>query len=230
MPLNERQESIVKLLQKKKRASVKFLSAHFYVSEMTVRRDLKALETQGLIQRYSGGALYTEDDVYLPIETRRSLHVKEKELLSREAKKYLFDFAFVYIDSSSTCSHLIPLLSEYRGITLISNSVRNILLASRFNIKCLLVGGFYYPHDMCTVGSYANELLLNINPDIAFFTTCGISDDGIISDMDENQTAVRKTVMKNSSKNIFLFDSTKKNKKYVHTLCRAEDADAVIMI
>ncbi len=65
--------------------------------------------------------------------------------------------------------------------------------------------------------------------DVAFFTSLGISDDGIISDEDEQQAAVRKAVMKNSGKNIFLFVNAKKGKKYLHTLCNAEDVDYIIM-
>ena len=83
---------------------------------------------------------------------------------------------------------------------------------------------------MCTVGSYTDEFLQNINVDIAFFSSCAISDDGIISDIDCAQTSVRRTVMQNSHKNLFFFSEEKLHKKCVYTLCRAEDADEIIYI
>lgn len=230
MIINERQEKMLEFLKREKRASVKKLSARFFVSDMTVRRDLKELNEAGYIKRYRGGAVYSADDHSLNIEARKLLRSGEKDSLSKEAKKYLSDSMTVFIDSSSTCTYIIPLLSEYNEITMITNSVQNLLEASKYHIKCIFAGGDYYERDMCTVGSYPEEFLRGINSDIAFFSALGISDDGIISDSDEKQTAVRKTVIQNCKKNIFLFDSTKLHKKYAFTLCRREDAGGIIIL
>lgn len=230
MVLNERQEKMIEYLKSEKHASVRKLSSYFFVSEMTVRRDLKELNEAGYIKRYRGGAVYSVDDSFLPVEARKLFRTNEKDRLSKEAKKYLSDSKVIFIDSSSTCMYIIPLLSEYKEITVITNSVQNLLEASKYHIRCIFAGGDYYEHDMCTVGSRTEEFLRSINADIAFFSALGISDDGIISDSDFNQTAVRKTVMKNCKKNIFLFDSTKQHKKYAFTLCRSEEAGGIIIL
>ncbi len=76
--LSERQEKILQILKEKHRASVVFLSKTLFVSEMTVRRDLKALEVSGYIERYNGGAVYSEDEIRLPLYCRDKLHNREK--------------------------------------------------------------------------------------------------------------------------------------------------------
>lgn len=228
--LNERRQDILEFMKKEKRASVKKLAEIFFVSEMTIRRDLKELDEQNYLKRYNGGAVYCGNKTLLPIEARKFLNAKEKNMLSKRAEKYLSDSLTVFVDSSSTCMYIIPLLADYKNISLITNSVQNLLVAAEHHIQCSVAGGDYYEHDMCMIGSETENYLRNINADIAFFSALGLSDDGIISDIDKRQTAVRKTVMENSKKNLFMFEREKLHKKFPYTLCRTDMADDIIMI
>lgn len=68
--MNDRQSRLIGYLKEQKRASVKKPAARFYVSEMTVRRDLKELELQGYLKRYNGGTVtsifeYGGDDYFV---------------------------------------------------------------------------------------------------------------------------------------------------------------------
>lgn len=228
--LKNRQNEIFEYLKSNKKASVNKLAKKFFVSEMTIRRDLKELEIGGYIKRYNGGAIYDEKETVLPFEARRLLHAKEKKLIVEKVREYLKDGITVFIDSSATCMYIIPLLSEYANIKLITNSLHCAIIAAKYHVSCLVSGGNLYERDMCNVGGFTQEFLSHINVDIAFFSSQGINNDGIISDSDEQQTLVRKTVMKNSLKNIFIFDSTKLNKKFLYTLCTANETNAIIMI
>ena len=229
MPLNDRQAEILGYLKKNKRLSVKKASEIFYVSEMTVRRDFKEMEKKGFIQRYNGGAVFSESGS-LPLEFRKMLRSKEKKLLSSKAKEHIKDGMSVYIDSSSTCLYVLPQLAEHKDITVVTNSVQCLITASEYNLKCIIAGGNFYKYDMCTVGSKTDEFLSGMNTDVGFFCVEGISDDGIISDGDELQTSARKAAMKNCGKIIFLFDETRQHKKCLYTLCKAGDADDIIII
>ena len=83
---------------------------------------------------------------------------------------------------------------------------------------------------MCLVGSIAEDYAKNINIDVAFMTTAAYSDDGIISDFDVRQTAMRKIIMKNSEKAVFLFEKNKIGKKLTYTLCRKEDENVTVLL
>ena len=229
MILNERQNAILELLKTEERVSVKVLSQRFFVSEMTIRRDLKNMEQCGYLQRYNGGAVYMGNSS-LPVSVRKFTHLKEKKGLIENAKKYLRDFCTVFIDSSSICMYIIPLISEYKNIKIVTNSVQNLLAAAEYHIPCIICGGNYYEKDMCCIGGLADDFLRKINVDIAFFSSCGISEDGIISDVDEFQTAIRKIVIQNSEKNIFFFDKSKYGKKYIYTVCKSDEIDEVIIL
>lgn len=230
MNINHRQAEISEELKKEKRMSVSALARKFHVSEMTIRRDLKILEEKGCIKRYNGGAIFCSDEICLPIGYRKMLHAKQKAELAKRTKKFLGDSMNIFLDSSSTCSYIIPILSEYENIHIVTNSVQSTLAATEYNISCTLVGGNFYARDMCTVGSICDAFLQNINVDIAFFSSLGLSDDGLITDCDEFQNSVRKTVMKNCQTNIFLFDSHKLHKKYLYTLCCKDDVTELIIL
>ena len=229
MELNARQIDMAAYLKQNRCATVKKLAAHFYVSEMTVRRDLKELELRGYLKRYHGGAIIDSDSI-LPINIRKFTHFDDRDAIMKSAQKHLKDSMSVFLDSSSTCMYIIPAIAEFSNITIVTNSVQNVLLAQRYHINCVIAGGNYYGHDMCTIGSLAAEFLSEINVDAAFFSAQGISEDGIISDSNESQTAIRKIMMKNSKKNIILLDKSKLNSKYLYTLCKADDADEIIIM
>ena len=81
-----------------------------------------------------------------------------------------------------------------------------------------------------SVGSIAEQYASELNIDVAFMTTAAISADGVISDFDLRQTAVRRIVMKNARESVFLFERGKLDKKLTYTLCHREDATAVIVL
>ena len=82
---------------------------------------------------------------------------------------------------------------------------------------------------MCLTGAMTNQAAEEINVDIAFFSTQSFSDDGVISDSSQAQIEVRKYVMKNAKRSVFLFESSKLHKKSLHTLCSEADVFAVLL-
>ncbi|MBQ8415995.1 MAG: DeoR/GlpR transcriptional regulator [Clostridia bacterium] len=229
MKLSGRRKDIYDILCEKKRVSVAHLAKGLFVSEMTVRRDLAEMEKQGFLKRYRGGAILHDEMNLLPLSQRMFLEEEEKRELAQKAQKYLCDGISVYIDSSSTCQFIIPHIKKFSHVKIITNSVKAVLIASKLHLPCFLIGGEYYEQDMCLVGSVSEEIAARINVDVAFFTAQGFSEEGVISDSDIEQTSVRRIVMRNAKKRIFLFEKTKLGKKYLHTLCSAADADEVIL-
>lgn len=227
MQLNERQNQILEILQKKERASTSYLASRLYVSEMTIRRDLQEMEQNKLIARYHGGAMILEN--LYPIHLRKFVEAEEKREIAQKAKKYLRDNLVIYLDESSTCLYLIPHLKDYKNIKIITNSIHTMLELSQFHIPCTCTGGDYLPAEMCFIGSRTEEFLRTINPDLAFFSTLGISSEGLITDIAEHQLATRKIVLQNSRQSVFLYDSSKLNKIYPYTLCTRDEVTEVIV-
>ena len=229
MELNSRKKEILNILCAKGRVTVVELSKILYVSEMTIRRDLSEMEKGGYLRRCRGGAVLKISNREMPITERVYLDEDEKKALCQKCIPYLADGITVYLDSSSTCLYLIPHIQKYKNILIVTNSVQVVLSASSYHIPCLLIGGEYYEQDMCLVGSIAEQYAKDLNIDVAFFTTAAYSDDGVISDFDVRQTMIRKIILRNAKKSIFLFESSKTGQKMTYTLCRKEDVTEVII-
>ncbi len=228
MKLSDRQKNLLALLAKHQRMSVAKLAGALHVSEMTVRRDLSAMEKSGLLRRYHGGALAIDENFEQPIVVRSVSMDQEKKRLAQQAARYLSEDSCIFLDSSSTSSYLIPFIAALRRVTVITNSVRTLMLLSRSHIPCILLGGRYYENDMCLVGDMTEEVADMVNVDVAFFSCLGLSDEGLVTDIDEPQTFVRRRVMKRSALNVFLFDSSKRGRVYPYTVC-GPDSGAVII-
>ena len=229
MDNNDRKQDILNVLYKSGRVSVKTLSKTLYVSEMTIRRDLTEMEKGGYIKRYRGGAILKADAREMPITERFLIDANEKKRLCELCKPYLKDNLTIYLDSSSTCLYLIPLLTQYKNLLVVTNSVKALLNISSLHIPCTLIGGEYYEQDMCLVGSIAEQYAKDINIDVSFMTTAAYSNDGIISDFDVRQTSIRKIIIKNSKKTVFMFEKNKIGKKLTYTLCRKTDKNVDII-
>lgn len=229
MEFKDRKKDILDILYSTGRVSVSELAKKLFVSEMTIRRDLNEMEKHGVLKRYRGGAVLTTVSSDLPISQRFFVDENEKIHLSKKAINFLKDDLTIFIDSSSTCHYIIPYINKFKNVTIITNSVNALLIASKSEIPCILLGGRYYCQDMCFVGSIAEQYANDVNVDVAFFSSLGLSADGIISDSDIEQTMIRKIIMSHSKKNIFLFEKNKLNKIYLYTLCHKNDVDEVFI-
>lgn len=227
---NTRRQEILGILYEKGRASVGELSRTLFVSEMTVRRDLAELEREGYLKRYRGGAVLKTDSRELPIDARLLVDEAEKKELCARCEVFLKDGMTVFLDSSSTCLYIIPYLAKRKNILMVTNSVKALQNASALHIPTVLIGGEYYAQDMCLVGSIAEQYASELNIDVAFMTTAALGSDGVISDFDLRQTAVRRIVMKNAQACVFLFERSKRGKKLTYTLCHRDNATAVIVL
>lgn len=229
MENKDRKKDILDILYANGRVSVLELAKTLFVSEMTIRRDLSEMEKDGVLKRYRGGAVLTAVSSEMPISQRFFVDESEKIYLSKKAINFLSDDLTIFIDSSSTCHYIIPYINRFKNIAIVTNSVNALLIAPKSRIPCILIGGEYYDQDMCFVGSIAEQYANEVNVDVAFFSSLGLSEDGIISDRDIEQTMIRKIIMSHSKKNIFLFEKNKLNKTYLYTLCHKNDVDEVFI-
>jgi len=232
MKLTERQYDILKILKEEGKGSVAGLSEKLFVSEMTIRRDLTRLEHLRLVKRYRGGAVLVNSPTKMPIEMRMHLNDEEKRELAKMAEKYICDEQLIFLDSSSTCFYLIPILKKYKKITVITNSVSGLLKLSEAGICCASTGGYYYDTDMCFVGEETIAFIQNYRFDIAFFSAMNFDQKKkCFYDDDIKQTLVRRAAIETSKKNIFLFDSAKLNAENgKHLVCKPELIDDILFI
>lgn len=225
----ERQEEIIKILEKSKSISVTKLAKLLYVSQPTIRRDLSLLEEQGKVQRTHGGVVLRKlSDAEIPLMFREEQNNASKKSIAEKASKLISDGDVIFLDASSTVSYLIPHLERFNDIVVVTNSPKTSMKLGERNIKNYCTGGLLLMHSVAFVGSEAEKFITNINADIFFFSSRGYTENGMITDSSEREVAVKKAMLKNSKKSYYLCDSSKKNQKYAFNICDVEDVDGII--
>lgn len=229
MFFNERYDAIVRILKEKSTASVHLLSKELFVSEPTVRRDLKKLEEQGIIKRTFGGAVLSEVlNKEIPLSLRERENMSAKDCIAKEAAKYIRDGQVIFLDASSTVYRIVKYLASFSNITVITNSPKTSLRLAELKIRSFCTGGMLLENSIAYVGTYAENFIKNFNADVFFFSSRGISADGKITDSSIEESDLRRTMMQNSKKNIFLCTSDKIGKRFFYNLTDVSEIDRVI--
>lgn len=229
MSFFERQNKILSFLKQKQFSTVKELSKEIYSSESSVRRDLKILEANGLVKQVYGGVVLPEyAKSVVPIKLRDNYNSTIKEQLAKQASKYFFDGATVIMDGSSTVRRIIKYLNTYRNIKIITNNLHiiNECVSPEITIYC--TGGRFLSKSNIFVGSTAENFLKTINADLLFFSSQAISNDGEITDISEDETALRQVMLSRAKKKYFLCDSSKIGLKQTFSVCTKDDLDDII--
>lgn len=224
MITSERQDNILKLIQEEKYCTIDFLAKKFFVAPITIRRDLTLLESAGLVKRSHGGVSLPESqnrEVPYDLRARTNFHVKAE--LGKRAAALLKDGDTVFMDASSTVRHIADYITSEQNLTIITNSMKIMEKLTEKHICCYLTGGKLLENSFALVGKIAEESIENLYADVFFFSSQGISEDGVVTDFSESETRLRCLMMKHSKRNVFLFDDSKIGKRFMYKVCDMAD-------
>ena len=221
-----RLDSILEYLRENRNATVADLARRLYASEATIRRDLSALEQRGLLRRLHGGAVLTDDvRAEVPLAVRAQQNTRAKREIAAEAARCLEDGQVIFLDASSTALCLLRHLENYQNLTIVTNGLRTAEALSRLPHKTFCTGGLMLHNSSAFVGSYAEDFIRHFNADVFFFSSRGLSDDGMITDASQEENAVRQAMRAASRRHIFLCDDSKIGKTYCYNLCHVREVD-----
>ncbi len=225
----DRQQSILDYLKNKHSATIKELAHTIYVSEASIRRDIEKLENLGLVEKIYGGVVLTEfKNEVIPIDLRESANSKSKEKIAVKAAKLVNDGDTVMLDSSSTARKICKYLVNKRNVRIITNNMRVCNELKNSDIEIFVSGGVFSKKRECFIGGFAEEFIKSVHADILFFSTSGISKTGEITDISEDEINLRKLMIKQTKKRIFLCDKTKIGVISSFKVCDKKDIDMVI--
>ena len=218
----ERQEIILSTLTAKRFCSVKALAEQLYVAPITVRRDLEEMETAGLLKRCHGGASVLDfANREVPFDLRSRENTSAKARIGQKAVSLLCHGDTVFLDASTTVSHLADHITAEQDLTIITNSIRVQEKLKGRGIKCYLTGGMLLENSYALVGHIAEQTISSLFADICFFSSQGFTEEGLITDFSEDETRLRKCMIANAKRSVFLYDHTKLGKRFLFKVCDA---------
>lgn len=141
----QRRHRIVQLLQSQGEVSVEQLVQLFETSEVTIRKDLTALEANGVLVRRYGGAILMPQEL---IDESQDEPLSNRKLaIAKYAAGRIADHNRIIIDSGSTTAALIHQLNKKQGLVVMTNSlsVATQLRALENEPTLLMTGGLGTP-------------------------------------------------------------------------------------
>lgn len=215
--MHTRQDELLKQLLKRGRLSVDELALHFGVSDMTVRRDLQALELQGILTRTHGGCVLRSGQVMeRPFQEKVQQRRGAKEAIARAVVARLFDGESLYLDTGTTCAavaHLLP--GHRRDMQVFSNNLPAVLeLFGDNGIEVVVPGGALGHRSPDLTGGFGLEAISRLRFDSAVVGADAFDPDrGEFYSADLATAALSQAAQERAAQTFICVDSSKFKKR-----------------
>ncbi|MDG6828908.1 DeoR family transcriptional regulator [Glaesserella parasuis] len=168
----QRRQIIVGLVQEQGEVSVEYLAHLFETSEVTIRKDLTALEESGFLLRRYGGAIKLPTEMNEESQEQLS---KQKLAIASAAANQIRDHNRIIIDSGSTTGTLVKAL-HHSGLVVMTNSLAlaNELIALECEPTVLMTGGTWDARSESFQGKVAANVLRSYDFDQLFIGADGL--------------------------------------------------------
>lgn len=162
----ERQQRILNILNEEQKVIAKDLSARLNVSEDTIRRDLKELDTQGSLKRVHSGALRVGPPV-VDFSVRQSISYETKLRLANTVLDLIKEEMVLLIDGGTTNLYMVNQIPLSFKATVITNSPPIAMaLSAHENIEVIMLGGTLFKQSMVNLGADTIHALKNFRVDL----------------------------------------------------------------
>ncbi|QEK12526.1 DeoR/GlpR transcriptional regulator [Crassaminicella thermophila] len=224
-----RRKKIIELVEREGIVNLHQLTETFNVSIYTIRRDLTALEKNGLLKKTHGGAVRVEKSKWIPsIEEGKTEALNEKKKIAIKAAQFVDDGDTIMLMGSMISLLMIPIIKD-KNITVVTNSLDVAKELSQIpNIETIVIGGRIKNYKGNILGSRAINDLKNYHFDKAFIPCAGIKEDTGISTSTIDSSDFLKAVIDSSRKNIVIADYRKIGRITFANVCQLDKIHVLI--
>jgi len=191
--------------------SVRALARELRVSEVTIRRDLKRLNTQGKLLRVYGGAVADDRMAYeFSFREKEGRRREEKAAIGRAAARLVEPGEAVFLDTGTTTLAVARSLRLARVGLIVTI---NLCVASEYvgqrDTRVLVPGGEVSHLSPDLFGEWTLERLADMNVDVAFLGCDGVDAANGFYAADPKSAAVARLMLRQSRRAFLVADSAK---------------------
>lgn len=204
MLTTQRKQLICSRLQRDGQFIAKAFSQELGVSEDTVRRDLRELAAEGLLQRVHGGALPASAAVG-DMHVRAQLAPDDKRLLGRAGAALVQAGQVVILDGGTTSLQVVQHLPPDLRATVVTHSPTvAVALAGHQHIEVLMLGGRLFRHSMVNVGASVIEGAARVRADLYLMGVTGVHAEAGLTTGDFEEAAVKRALHARAAETVVL--------------------------
>ncbi|MEV0327902.1 DeoR family transcriptional regulator [Micromonospora echinospora] len=213
MLARQRQAAILERVRATGGVRVSDLAAEFGVSDMTIRRDLDALDAQGLLAKVHGGATVADPSAADEpgFDAKSVRQPAEKAIIAAHAARLVRPGAAVALSAGTTTAALARRLVDVPALTVVTNSlpVAEVFHAGgRPDQTVILTGGIRTPSD-ALVGPLAVAAIRSLHLDVLFLGVHGISERAGFTTPNLMEAETNQALMSSADRLVVLADHTK---------------------
>ncbi len=226
----KRREDIISLIQINGKVKVSELSEKYNISEVSIRKDLEALEAEGHLSRIHGGAVgMNKLYVNMDLSERFKTNASAKKNVAELAARFIDDNDTIMMNAGTTVSYVLRAISKKKNISIVTNSIHNATEAAlypAFNV--ILLGGELDSKYQFTYGSDAINQLSNYHATKCILSVDGISAQSGLTLYYSNEAELARKMTEASDKTIVVADSSKLGKNVFAKIADASQTDIFI--
>lgn len=229
MNADRRRQRIVERMAIDGRASISTLAQSLNVSEMTIRRDLTELESNGAIARVHGGAVIpTGSSHEPPFGARTRINAPQKAAVADAVASLVEDGATLFLDGGSTGVAVAKSLVT-RTMTVCTPSLRVAdVFRSASGIQLMMTGGLMRPREQSLTGAPAIVTIGNHRFDWYVMTVSGLDLEAGCTEWNLDDAAVKQAALASARATIVAADSAKIGAVAFARICPISRIDVVV--
>ncbi|GAA4004634.1 DeoR/GlpR family DNA-binding transcription regulator [Streptomyces marokkonensis] len=202
---------ILEMVRANGAVSLRELARVVQTSEVTVRRDVRALEAEGLLDRRHGGAVlpggFTRESGF---PQKSHLATAEKTAIADLAAGFVEEGEAIVVGAGTTTQELARRLARVPGLTVVTNSLLVAqALAHANRVEVVMTGGTLRGSNYALVGSGAEQSLQGLRVSKAFLSGSGLTAERGLSTSNMLSASVDRALVQAAAEVVVLADHSK---------------------
>lgn len=225
----QRKQIILDRLKATGQVSVTPLSQEWGVSEDTIRRDLRDLAAEGLVQRVHGGAL-PKSSALGDYERRELIATDTKVSLGKAAAGLIQAGQVVAIDGGTSNLQLVRALPKDLACTIVTHSP---LIAAELRahplVEVILLGGKIFRHSQVAIGAETAEAIGRLRTDVFFLGATGLHEETGATTGDWEEAAIKRAFCRAAAEVILLLSPEKLGAAAAYQIVPASELSVLVV-
>jgi DeoR family transcriptional regulator, aga operon transcriptional repressor len=228
--VEERRRRICEFLRDEGRVTVDALANHFGTSQVTIRADLSALETAGVLVRTHGGAVPREGEDE-PLGVKQLQHHAEKVRIAQAAVALMHDGETIILDSGTTTAEIARALrkADLKSINVITNALNvAALLMDVPAVRLIMLGGILRRESNSLSGPMAATALANLQADRLYLGADGLDPEIGVMTPHLQEAELNAQMMRVARQVVVVADSSKLIRRNISLIAKVEQIHMLI--
>ena len=226
---SKRHRDILDLVRDQGTCQISDLAAHFGVSLETIRRDVKPLTNQGLLQKAHGAVFLPDRLGEAPFERRMREQAGEKKAIAKALARRISDGDSLILDTGTTTSYLARALLDHNNLTVVTNSsdVARTLATVNAN-KVYMAGGELRGDNGAAFGPAAIEFIGRFRARYAVISIGAINAEAGFMDYGLAESELARKALQCGDTKVVISDHSKFGRRSLVTVAAFDEVDLLV--